>query len=101
MGILILSLIAVFLSLVFAFSNGFNDSANAIATVVSSRTLNPRKAIFVASFFEFLGAALLGTAVAKTIGAGIVDPSLFSDPSQVTMTLMMIFATLIGSSLWN
>ena len=96
----ILSMGAILLCLIFAFTNGFNDSANAIATVVASRTLHPRKAIMVATFFEFLGAAFLGHAVAKTIGSGIIDASLFSEIG-FARTIIMIFATLIGSSLWN
>ena len=57
----------------FAIANGFNDAANAIATVIGTRTLSPRAAIIMAAFFNFLGAAT-GTAVAMTIGKGIVDP---------------------------
>ena len=57
----------------FAIANGFNDAANAIATVIGTRTLSPRAAIIMAAIFNFLGAAT-GTAVAMTIGKGIVDP---------------------------
>ncbi len=57
----------------FAIANGFNDAANAIATVIGTRTLSPRAAIIMAAFFNFLGAAT-GTAVAMTIGKGIVAP---------------------------
>ena len=57
----------------FGIANGFNDAANSIATVIGSRTLSPRAAVIMAVFFEFAGAAT-GTAVAMTIGKGIVDP---------------------------
>lgn len=57
----------------FGIANGFNDAANAIATVIGTRTLSPRAAIIMAAFFNFIGAAT-GTAVAMTIGKGIVAP---------------------------
>ena len=57
----------------FGIANGFNDAANAIATVIGTRTLSPRAAIIMAAFFNFLGAAT-GTAVAMTIGKGIIAP---------------------------
>ena len=56
----------------FDFINGFHDTANAIATVVSTRVLSPRTAILMAAVLNFVG-ALTGTAVAKTIGTGVVD----------------------------
>jgi len=60
-------------AIVFGIANGANDAANAIAAVIGTRTLSPRAAITMAAFFEFAGAAT-GTAVAMTIGKGIVDP---------------------------
>jgi Phosphate/sulphate permeases len=57
----------------FGIANGFNDAANAIATVIGTRTLSPRAAIMMAACFNFLGAAT-GTAVAMTIGKGIIAP---------------------------
>ncbi len=66
---IILLLITVATALVFDFLNGFHDAANSIATVVSTRVLSPKLAVIWAAAFNFLAAFLLGTAVAKTIGA--------------------------------
>ena len=85
-------LIVLLTALVFEYINGFHDAANAIATVVSTKVLTPRQAIALAAVFNLTG-ALMGTAVAKTIGAGIVDTQ------YVTMTT--IFAGLIGGIIWN
>jgi PiT family inorganic phosphate transporter len=68
---LALLVVVVIFALAFAFTNGLNDAANAIATAVSTRVLSPRAAVIMAAFFNFAGAAT-GTAVAKTIGKGIV-----------------------------
>ena len=70
---MILLLITVVTALVFDFLNGFHDAANSIATVVSTRVLSPRLAVVWAAFFNFLAAFLLGTAVAKTIGKGMIQ----------------------------
>jgi inorganic phosphate transporter, PiT family len=87
----ILSIIAV--ALAFDFINGFHDSANSIATVVATRVLSPGVAVVWAAFFNFVAAFLVGTAVAKTIGKGLVDPSVL-DPN-------MILAALVGAIAWN
>ena len=79
-------------ALVFEYINGFHDAANAIATVVSTKVLTPRQAVIYGATLEFTG-ALTGTHVAKTIGAGIVDPS--------TITLHVIFCALCGAIVWN
>ena len=67
-----LFLIVLLAALVFEYINGFHDAANAIATVVSTKVLTPRQAIALAAFFNLVG-ALCGTAVATTIGRGLVD----------------------------
>src|SRR5260370_20165850 len=66
----------VLVALAFDFINGFHDSANSIATVVSTRVLSPAMAVVWAAFFNFVAAFGLGTAVAKTIGTGLIDLSL-------------------------
>lgn len=76
----------------FDFLNGMNDAANAIATVVSTRVLKPQYAVVWAAFFNFAAIFLMGTGVAKTIGKGIIDPSI--------ITSMLIFAALFGSIVW-
>ena len=82
----------VLAAIIFEYSNGFHDAANAIATVVSTRVLTPRKAIAMAAFFNLTG-ALLGGAVASTIGKGLVDTNI------VTMTTVL--CALIAAFAWN
>jgi len=84
--------IIVILALVFDFINGFHDCANAIATTVSTRVMTLRQAIFMSAAFNFIG-AFMSTAVAKTIGNGLVSPKNIS--SEV------IIAALIGAIAWN
>ncbi len=78
---------------IFDFSNGFHDSSNSIATVVSTRVLSPTVAVFWAAAFNFIGLFLFGTAVAKTMGKGLIRVDLV-DPQ-------VIFAGLIGAIAWN
>jgi PiT family inorganic phosphate transporter len=87
----ILILIAV--ALVFDFINGFHDAANSIATVVSTRVLTPAKAVMWAAFFNFVAAFGFGTAVAQTVGAGMVDLKV--------VTFAVIFAGLVGAIIWD
>ncbi|MEJ7695877.1 MAG: inorganic phosphate transporter [Candidatus Limnocylindrales bacterium] len=82
----------VALAIVFDYINGFHDTANAIATSVATRVLHPRQAILMAAVFNFVG-AFAGTAVAKTIGAGLVD--------EGTTTQTVIIAALLGAIAWN
>ncbi len=79
-----LLLFIIALALGFGIVNGFNDAANAIATVVGSRALSPRKAIILAAFFNLAGAAT-GTAVAMTIGKGILAPKVISEFGYVPL----------------
>ncbi|HEX9110077.1 MAG TPA: anion permease [Terriglobales bacterium] len=69
---LVLVVITILVALIFDFLNGFHDAANSIATVVSTRVLSPKLAVVWAAVFNFLAAFLLGTAVAKTIGRGMI-----------------------------
>ena len=84
----------VALALVFDYINGMHDSANAIATVVSTRVLSPKQAIILAASLNFLG-AFLSTAVAKTIGKGIVDPVLVTNGIVVSALVAAIFWNLV------
>lgn len=86
-------LIIIAVALVFDFINGFHDSANSIATVVSTRVLSPGVAVFWAAFFNFIAAFTVGTAVAKTIGKGLVDPA--------AITPNVILAALLGAIIWD
>jgi PiT family inorganic phosphate transporter len=83
----------IFVALVFDYINGFHDAANSIATVVSTRVLSPGKAVIWAAFFNFAAAFGFGTAVAQTVGSGMVDLAI--------VTLPVIFAGLIGAIIWD
>src|SRR6266516_3625164 len=82
----------VLAAIIFEYSNGFHDAANAIATVVSTRVLTPRKAIAMAAFFNLTG-ALLGGAVASTIGKGLVDTNVVTMPT--------VLCAVIAAFAWN
>jgi PiT family inorganic phosphate transporter len=84
-------LIAV--ALLFDYINGFHDAANSIATVVSTRVLSPGKAVIWAAFFNFVAAFTFGTAVARTVGAGMVDLEVVS--------FAVIFGGLTGAIIWD
>src|SRR5687767_7458193 len=88
---LLVGLIA--LALIFDFLNGLHDAANSIATIVSTRVLPPRAAVFWAAFFNFIAFLFFGLHVAETIGRGIIDPVIV-DPA-------VIFSALMGAILWN
>ncbi|MBO9539811.1 inorganic phosphate transporter [bacterium] len=88
-----LLVLVIFLALAFDFINGFHDTANAIAASVSTGVLTPRRAILMAAILNFLGAITVGTAVAKTIGKGIIDP--------VYVTQPLIVAALLSAIFWN
>ena len=90
---LIVLILVLILAVAFDFINGFHDTANAIATVVSTRVLSPTQAIAMASTLNFLGAVIVGTAVAKTVGTGIVEPS--------AITQYTVVAALLGAITWN
>jgi PiT family inorganic phosphate transporter len=88
------------LALFFDYTNGFHDAANVVATIIATGALSPRKALFMAATCEFIGPFLLGTAVAQTIGKGIIDISAF-DPSQTGVSISLVVAALIGAIAWN
>ncbi len=91
---MMLILTVVLVALAFEYINGFHDTANSIATVVSTKVLTPRQAVVLAAFTNLLG-AMAGTAVAKTISSGLVDAKL------VSMTSDILICTLIGAIVWN
>ena len=90
---LILVGVTVLTALIFDFLNGFHDAANSIATVVSTRVLSPKLAVIWAAFFNFVAAFLLGTAVAKTIGKGMI--------SLDVVTQYVVLSGLIGACVWD
>ncbi len=83
----------ILLALFFDYLNGFHDAANAVSTVISTRVLSPRLAVWWAAFFNFVAFLIFGTAVAKTIGAGIIHTQ-FIDAN-------LVFGALIGACGWN
>ena len=89
---LLLLLAIILAALVYDFFNGFNDCANAIATTVSTRALSPRAAIIMAWVLNFFG-ALSHTAVATTVGKGVIDPQ--------HVSLALVLVALIGASVWT
>jgi len=83
----------VVVALVFDFINGFHDSANSIATVVSTRVLPPKYAVLWAAFFNFAAVFFIGVPVAKTMGTGIIHPDIIDN--------LLIFAALGAAIIWN
>src|SRR5581483_9994925 len=88
-----LLLVTVVIALSFDFLNGFHDAANSIATVVSTRVLSPKLAVLWAATFNFLAAFLLGTAVAKTIGQGMIRVE--------AVTQYVVISGLLGAIVWD
>lgn len=86
-------ILVVIVALIFDYINGFHDAANSIATVVSTRVLSPGHAVIWAAFFNFIAAFFFGTAVAKTVGSGMVDLNI--------VTYSVILAGLFGAIIWN
>jgi len=87
-----LLLCVIVLAVIFDFINGFHDTANAIATSVSTRVLSPKVAVSMAAVLNMVG-ALTGTAVAKTVGAGLVEAS--------CITQITIISALIAAIVWD
>jgi inorganic phosphate transporter, PiT family len=90
---ILLVALVILVALVFDYINGFHDAANSIATVVSTRVLTPGKAVVWAAFFNFAAAFGFGTAVARTVGAGMIDITI--------VTYSVIMAGLIGAIVWD
>jgi PiT family inorganic phosphate transporter len=90
---LLIVVVLIAVALAFDYINGFHDAANSIATVVSTRVLSPGQAVVWAAFFNFIAAFGFGTAVAKTIGTGMIDISV--------VTYAVVFAGLMGAIIWD
>ncbi len=90
---LTLVIVIIFFALIFDFLNGFHDSANSIATIVSTRVLTPRKAVVWAAFFNLIAAFMFDVHVAKTIGKGLVELTAINE--------MVLLGALIGAIVWN
>ncbi|MDD4566781.1 MAG: inorganic phosphate transporter [Methanoculleus chikugoensis] len=85
-------ILGIVLALLFNFANGLNDAANSIATIIATKALTPLQAVLLAGVFNLLGPLLFTTAIAATIGRGIVDPSF--------LTPTLILVALVGGVLW-
>ncbi len=83
----------ILVALIFDYINGFHDAANSIATVVSTRVLSPGQAVIWAAFFNFVAAFVFGTAVAKTVGSGMIDINI--------VTFAVVFGGLSGAIIWD
>lgn len=91
---------SVWLILAFAFVNGFHDGCNVVATIVSSRSMEPRKALLFGALGEFAGAVLLGTAVAKTVAGSILNVDLLAGLSPTALQILVLGAV-GGALVWN
>jgi len=89
----VLIAILIGLALLFDFLNGFHDSANVVATMISSRAMTPTAALVIASVANFLGPFIFGVAVAKTIGQDVSSPN--------SITIAVVLAALVSASIWN
>ncbi|HNZ56688.1 MAG TPA: inorganic phosphate transporter [Methylophilaceae bacterium] len=90
---IVIMAVLVVVALIFDFMNGFHDAANSIALMVSTRLLTPQAAVLWAAFFNFIAFVIFGTAVAKMIGKGIIDPAIVNNA--------VIFGALNGAIVWN
>ncbi|MCU1414694.1 MAG: phosphate transporter [Microbacteriaceae bacterium] len=97
MDILVVVLLVIVVALVFDFTNGFHDTANAMATSVATGALKPRVAVLISAVLNLVG-AFLSTTVAKTVSSGILNENSKGIPH---ITTVMIFAGLVGAVLWN
>lgn len=88
-----LLIVIIAIALIFDFLNGFHDSSNIVATMISSRAMSPRSALGMTAIAEFVGPFLFGVAVATTIGSEVVDPAALTSPA--------IIAALVSAILWN
>jgi len=93
MSAITLLLVVIAVALLFDFLNGFNDSANVVATMIASRAMNPRGALTLAALANLAGPFLFGVAVAETIGAEVADPRAIS--------IAVVLAALLAASLWD
>ncbi len=89
----ILIIILIALALLFDFLNGFHDSANVVATMISSRAMTPTAALLIATVANFIGPFVFGVAVAKTIGQDVASPN--------SITIAVVLAALVSASIWN
>jgi len=91
--------VIILIALFFDYVNGFHDAANSIATIVSTRVLSPGVAVMWAAFFNFIAFIVLGEAVAKTIGSGMIDLNPIGDDTH--LKLLVVMTGVLGAVIWN
>src|ERR1044071_4533133 len=91
--VFLLTLLIIGIALIFDYVNGFHDAANSIATIVSTRVLTPLQGVAWAAFWNFIAAFTFGTAVAKTVGTGLLDVQQIDS--------YVILAALLGAIAWD
>ncbi|HOX30206.1 MAG TPA: inorganic phosphate transporter [Candidatus Paceibacterota bacterium] len=91
--VILFTILVIIIALIFDFTNGMHDAANSVSTIVSTRVLSPKQAVIWAAFFNFIAFLVFGTAVAKTIGSGMIDVR--------HVTIFTIFCGLLGAICWN
>jgi PiT family inorganic phosphate transporter len=91
----------IFLALLFDFTNGFHDAANSTATVVATKALKPRTAVYMAAFFNFVALFVVGTAVANTVGKAVHVEELGVTSGGIPLGLPVAFGALAGAIFWN
>ncbi len=95
-----ITIVAIAVAFLFIILNGIHDGCNVIATIIASRSLPPRKALLIACMAEFIGPLFIGTAVANTIGKGVIKFSYVNNPGDV-VSAVAILSALLGGIAWN
>jgi len=98
--LLVLMVIAIVLTYIFTFINGMHDGCNVVATIISSRSMKPRNALLIACASELIGPLFIGTAVADTVGKGVIKYQYLNSPGNI-IPVVTILSALIGSICWN
>ncbi|HYE84564.1 MAG TPA: anion permease [Clostridia bacterium] len=96
----VMAVLTIAVGFIFAFINGFHDGCNVLASSISSRSILPKKAMLIACMAEFTGALILGTAVADTIGRGVVYPN-YVLAEEPVIGVIFVLSTLLGGIVWN
>jgi inorganic phosphate transporter, PiT family len=95
-----ITIAAIILAYGFTILNGIHDGCNVIATIIASRSMPPRRALIIACLAELIGPLFVGTAVATTIGKGVIDFNYINDPGNI-IPVIILLAALVGAIAWN
>jgi len=96
----VIVIVAIVVAFLFIILNGIHDGCNVIATIIASRSMPPRKALLVACMAEFIGPLFTGTAVANTIGKGVIKFGYINNPGDI-VSAIAILSALLGGIAWN